>query len=51
LNIAQVRPEPVVYINGRAMFVQMAQELGIRGIIHHSYETAKKTLERFELSL
>jgi putative hydrolase of the HAD superfamily len=50
LDIAQVSPEQVVYIDDRAMFVEVAQGLKIRGIIHTSYETTKKALEGFGLS-
>jgi putative hydrolase of the HAD superfamily len=51
LDIAQVRPEHVVYIDDRAMFVEVAQGLGIRGIIHRDYESTQKTLETLGLSL
>jgi putative hydrolase of the HAD superfamily len=50
LDIAQVRPEQVVYIDDRAMFVEVAQGLGIRGIIHKGYETTQKALEAMGLS-
>jgi putative hydrolase of the HAD superfamily len=45
LDIAQVRPEQVVYIDDRAMFVEVAQSLGINGIIHTSFEATRTTLE------
>lgn len=45
LDIAQVRPEQVVYIDDRAMFVEVAQGLGIQGIIHRGFESTQKTLE------
>jgi len=51
LDIAQARPEQVVYIDDRAMFVEVAQGLGIRGINHKDYESTKKALEAFGLSL
>ena len=51
LDIAQVSPEHVVYIDDRAMFVEVAQGLGIQGIIHRRYETTQKALESFGLSL
>ena len=51
LDISQVTPEQVVYIDDRPMFVEIAQELGIRGIIHKDYETTRKTLEALGLSL
>ncbi len=34
LNTAQVKPEEVIYLEDRPMFVQVAQSLGIRGIHH-----------------
>ncbi len=51
LDIAQVSPEQVVYIDDRAMFVEVAQGLKIRGILHTSYETTKTALAGFGLSL
>ena len=51
LDIAQARPEQVVYIDDRAMFVEVAHGLGIRGIIHSSYEATQHTLETLGLSL
>lgn len=51
LDIAQVRPEQVVYIDDRAMFVEVAQGLGIGGIVHRGYETTQKILETMGLSL
>ena len=50
LDIAQVRPEQVVYIDDRTMFVEVAQGLGIQGIIHRGYESTQKTLETLGLS-
>lgn len=51
LDIAQVSPEQVIYVDDRAMFVEVARGLGIRGIIHSSYESTQKTLETMGLSL
>jgi putative hydrolase of the HAD superfamily len=51
LDIAQVRPEQVVYIDDRAMFVEVAQGLGINGIIHTSFETTRTTLEGLGLKI
>jgi putative hydrolase of the HAD superfamily len=50
LDIAQVNPQQVVYIDDRPMFVEVAQGLEIRGIIHKSYETTQKALEEMGLS-
>jgi putative hydrolase of the HAD superfamily len=49
LDIAQVRPEQVVYIDDRAMFVEVAQGLGINGIIHTGYEATRTALENLDL--
>jgi putative hydrolase of the HAD superfamily len=51
LDIAQVNPQQVVYIDDRPMFVEVAQSLEIPGIIHKSYETTQKALEKMGLSL
>jgi putative hydrolase of the HAD superfamily len=51
LDIAQVRPEQVVYIDDRAMFVEVVQGLGIRGIMHTNYQSTGKALEQFGLKL
>jgi putative hydrolase of the HAD superfamily len=51
LDIAQARPEQVVYIDDRAMFVDVAQGLGIRGIIHTSYQSTSKALVEFGLKI
>jgi putative hydrolase of the HAD superfamily len=51
LDIAQVQPEQVVYIDDRAMFVEVAQGLGIRGIIHTSHQSTSKALEQFGLKI
>jgi len=50
LDIAQVIPQQVVYIDDRPMFVEVAQSLGIWGIIHKDYETTRKILETMGLS-
>ena len=51
LDIAQVLPENVAYIEDRALFVEVAQGLGIRGINHRSYESTRETLAALGLSL
>ncbi len=51
LDIAQVQPEQVVYIDDRPMFVEVAQGLGIKGIIHTGHEATRKSLEGYGLSL
>jgi putative hydrolase of the HAD superfamily len=39
LDIAQVPAEQVVYIENTAMFVEIAEGLGIRGILHTDYSS------------
>jgi putative hydrolase of the HAD superfamily len=51
LDIAQVKPEQVVYIDDRAMFVEVAQGLGIKGILHTGYPATRKALEVLGLLL
>jgi putative hydrolase of the HAD superfamily len=51
LDIAQVRPEQVVYIDDRAMFVEVARGLGINGILHTGYEATRTALENLNLTL
>jgi putative hydrolase of the HAD superfamily len=51
LDIAQVIPEQVVYIDDRAMFVEVAQGLGIKGIVHTNHKATRKALEGLGLSL
>jgi len=51
LDIAQVPPERVVYLEDRPMFVQVAQGLGIRGIVHKDLESTRAALEGFGLKL
>jgi putative hydrolase of the HAD superfamily len=51
LDIAQVRPQQVVYIDNQPMFVEVAQGLQIPGIVHKDYDTTRKALEAMGLSL
>jgi len=51
LDIAQVPPEQVVYIEDRPMFVEIAESLGIQGIIHRDLETTRQALAAFGLAL
>ena len=44
LDCAQVLPEQVVYIDDRAMFVEVAQSLHIGGIHHRGYDSTKAAL-------
>jgi putative hydrolase of the HAD superfamily len=51
LDIAQVQPEQVVYIEDRPLFVEVAQSLGINGILHTATEATRKELATFDLTL
>jgi putative hydrolase of the HAD superfamily len=51
MDIAQVPPEQVVYIDDRPMFVEVAKGLGIRGIHHISYEATREALKAMGASL
>ena len=44
LDLAQARPERVIYIENTPMFVKIAEGLGIRSILHTDYETTRLTL-------
>ena len=51
LDIAQVTPQQVVYVDDRAMFVEVAQGLGIQGILHTGLETTRTALAGLGLTL
>jgi putative hydrolase of the HAD superfamily len=51
LDIAQTPPGKVLYIDDRAMFVEIAADLGIRGIHHRGYDATRAALEEMGLSL
>ena len=51
LDIAQVPPEQVVYLEDRAMFVEIARSHGLRAIHHTSYESTRAALAKLGLSL
>lgn len=44
LDIALVKPEEVLYIEDRAMFISVAEGLGINGLLHENYESTRKKL-------
>lgn len=51
LDIAQVSPEKVLYIEDRPMFVQVAETLKITGIQHTDISTTKERLSEFGFDL
>ena len=50
LDVAQVPPEQVIYIDDRAMFIEVANELGIQGIHHIDYEGTRAALADYGLT-
>ncbi len=51
LDISQSQSGQVIYIDDRGMFVEVARELGLTGIIHTDYESTRKSLEGLGLTL
>jgi putative hydrolase of the HAD superfamily len=51
LDVAQVAPAHVVYIDDQSLFVEAAQSLSIRGIQHTGYESTRAALEGLGLAL
>ncbi len=51
LDCAQAMPEQVVYLDDRALFVEVARGLGIHGIHHTGYESTRAALCCFGLAL
>lgn len=50
LDISQVRPQEVLYLEDREMFVQIAGGMGIRGIIQKSHERTLEELRDYGLT-
>lgn len=50
-DIAQAVPEEVAYLEDRPMFVDIANELGIRGILHTDYRSTRAKLTELGLPL
>ncbi len=51
IDIAQVRPEQVLCIDDRAMFVAEAERLGIHGLHHTDYLSTHQKLQTFGLGI
>lgn len=51
LDVAQVEPDQVVYIDDRLMFVQVARTLGMHCLQHKTYESTRTALASLGLSL
>lgn len=50
-DIAQAVPEEVAYLEDRQMFVDIANDLGIRGILHTDYASTRAKLTELGLPL
>jgi putative hydrolase of the HAD superfamily len=50
LDMTQVNPKEVVYIDDQRLFVEVAQGLRLHGIHHTSYESTRATLAAFGFS-
>jgi putative hydrolase of the HAD superfamily len=50
LDIGQVPPSQVLYIDDQAMFVEVAMQLGMQGIHHTDYDATRAQLAAFGLS-
>jgi putative hydrolase of the HAD superfamily len=51
LNISQAPLRQILYIEDRAMFVTVAEDLGIKCIHHTDYESTREQLAKFGLKL
>ncbi len=51
LDLAQVAPEEVVYLDDRPMFVEVAGALGIRGVVHRDLDGTRVALAALGLEL
>ncbi len=49
LDISQADPARSVYIDDRALFVEIAQGLGLHGILHRNFETTRQVLHELGL--
>jgi putative hydrolase of the HAD superfamily len=50
LDVSQTTPEEVAYIDDRPMFVEVANSLGIHGIVHINFSTTRAGLAALGLS-
>ncbi|SFW79474.1 HAD family hydrolase [Chitinophaga sancti] len=51
LDIALVRPEEVLYIEDRAMFIHVAEGLGINGLLHENFAKTVEKLKEWGLTV
>ncbi|HOA72635.1 MAG TPA: HAD family phosphatase [Phycisphaerae bacterium] len=51
LDLTQARPEQSIYIDDRAMFVEVAESFGLNGILHTGYDSTRDALASYGLEL
>ena len=51
LDLSNASPHEVLYVDDRAMFVEVAEGLGFRGLHHKGYESTKEALAGYGLTL
>ena len=51
LDVAQVPARQIVFVDNTPMFVQIAERLGMGGILHVNYKTTRQKLTSFGLQL
>jgi putative hydrolase of the HAD superfamily len=49
LDIAQVPLNEIIYVENTAMFIEVANKMGIQGILHTDYQTTRKKIASFGL--
>jgi putative hydrolase of the HAD superfamily len=49
LDLAQTRPTQAIFLDNTPMFVQIAEDLGIHGILHADYDSTRGKLASFGL--
>ncbi|MGC4034580.1 MAG: HAD family phosphatase [Chitinophagaceae bacterium] len=49
IDVAQVSENEIVYIDDRPLFVQVAESLGLKGIVHKDYQTTVSELKALGL--
>lgn len=49
LDLAQTPPAQAIFLDNTPMFVQIAEDLGINGILHVDYESTRSRLASFGL--
>jgi FMN phosphatase YigB (HAD superfamily) len=47
LDLAQVVPTQAIFIDNTPMFVEIAERLGMHGIVHVDYESTRASLASF----